>query len=73
MSDDKRRYLSRHPRNTEKPIAGKGKPTLAKDGYEVRHRETFEYKNDGFVWSRDRDVSPGLREEGDVFDSYLMD
>ncbi len=73
MSEDKRRYVSRHPNNTEKPIMASDGKSAVKDGFTIRHRETFEYKNDGFIWSRDRDVSPGLREEDDVYDSYMMD
>lgn len=74
MSEDKRRYLSRHPRNTEKPIAPTGGKSAASDGYTIRHRETFDRKRDASVWSKNLDVSPGLKDENEAaYDCYLMD
>jgi hypothetical protein len=61
MSEDKRRYLSRNPRNTEKPIAPTGGKNAAADGYTIRHRETFNRKCDDEIWCRSTDVSPGSR------------
>jgi hypothetical protein len=74
MSEDKRRYVSRHPRNTEKPIAPTGGKNAAADGYTIRHRETFDRKCDGELWNKSTDVSPGLKDDTDIlYDSYLMD
>lgn len=74
MSEDKRRYLSRDPNNTDKPIAPTGGKNAAADGYTIRHRETFNRQNDGKIWSGNLDVSPGLKDEREaMFDCYLMD
>jgi hypothetical protein len=72
MSEDKRRYLSRHPRNTEKPIKATGGKNAAADGYTIRHREPLERKTDGYIWQQERDVSPGLRDP-DALDPYFLD
>jgi hypothetical protein len=74
MSEDKRRYLSRNPRNTEKPIAPTGGENAGADGYTIRHRETFDHKCDGYIWSKSLDISPGLKDEREAsYDAYLMD
>lgn len=74
MSEDKRRYKSPQPgRNNVAPIAPTD-GTLRRDGYETRHREKFNAKKDAMLWDKERDVSPGLRDEQEIyFDSYMMD
>ena len=73
MSTDKRRYLPRSSRK-DAPIAPAGGKSAAADGYSIRHRETIECKRDPYIWSKNRDVSPGLKDETEAaFDSYLMD
>jgi hypothetical protein len=71
MSCDKRTYVPVRSRKTEKPIAPTGGKNAAADGYSIRHREPMEYQNDGYAWSRDRTVSPGLRDVDT--DPYFMD
>ena len=73
MSTDKRRYLPRTSRK-DAPVASTGGKNAAADGYSIRHRETLERKCDPYIWSKNRDVSPGLKDESEaMFDSYLMD
>lgn len=72
--EDRRRYQSRHPRNTREPIAPTGGTNIAADGFSIRHRETFDRKTDPYPWSKNLDVSPGLKDENEAsFDSYLTD
>lgn len=74
MSTDNRRYKSRHPRNTEKPIKPTGGTDIMRDGYTVLRRETFERNEGPYRWSEERNVSPNLKDDDDCrFDSYMMD
>lgn len=74
MMNDNRRYLSRHPRNTEEPIKPSGGEDVLRDGYTIHRRETFERREDPYRWSKNRAVSPNLKTDEDaLFDSYCKD
>lgn len=74
MSTDNRRYKSRSPRNTEKPMKRDREPTMARDGFTVLRSETFERNETPYRWNEERNVSPNLKDDDECrFDSYMMD